>query len=223
MNYPAKRIIDISLALGPDTLIWPDSPPLRIIPITRISGGDASNTSEIRLGSHAGTHIDPPSHVVEDGSSVERVPLEILVGPALVVDLTAVAAQIDPKHLEALMLPEGTIRLLFKTRNSSMWQTLPRPFTTDYVSVSPSGAAWLVEHGIRLVGVDFLSVESFQAAGRPTHRSLLEAGVVVVEGLDLSHVEPGEYLLACLPLRLIGGDGGPARAVLISEDADVTR
>jgi arylformamidase len=213
-----RRIIDISLGLGPDTLIWPDSTPLRVIPATRVSEGDASNTSEVRIGSHTGTHIDPPSHFDENGLSVEQVPLESLVGPALVVDLTAVAARIDPDDLEALMLPEGTTRLLFKTRNSSMWQALPRPFTTDYVSISPAGAAWIVDHGIRLVGVDFLSVESFRAEGRPTHRKLLDAGVVVVEGLDLSQAEAGVYSFACLPLRLIGGDGGPARAVLISED-----
>ena len=213
-----SRIIDISLELGPDTLTWPDSPSLQVIPTTRISRGDASNTSEIRLGSHAGTHIDPPSHLNENGLSVEEVPLETLVGSAFVADLTAMAGPIDPEHLEALTLPEGTTRLLFKTRNSSMWKALPRPFTSDYVSVSPDGATWIVDHRIRLVGIDFLSVESFRAEGRPTHRRLLDAGVVIVEGLDLSLVEPGEYWLACLPLRLIGADGGPARAVLIAED-----
>jgi arylformamidase len=212
-----RRILDISLGLGPNTLIWPDNPGLRVIPVSRISRGDASNVSEIRLGSHTGTHIDPPSHFDEHGLTVERVPLDVLIGRAWVADLTAVDGGIEPAHLEALDLPPGTTRLLLKTRNSGLWQDLPRPFASDYVSVSPAGAAWIVEHGVRLVGVDFLSVESFRAEGRPTHRTLLEAGVVIVEGLDLSIAESGEHWLACLPLRLIGADGGPARAVLISE------
>jgi arylformamidase len=212
------RILDVSLGLGPDTLIWPGNPPLQVIPVTRTSQGDASNVSEIRLGSHTGTHIDPPSHFADLGPGVDQVPLEILMGPAVVADLTTVDGRIDPPHLDALTLPQGTTRLLLKTRNSSVWQASPRPFTPDYVSVSPGGAAWIVEHGIRLIGVDFLSVESFQAEGRPTHRTLLDAGVVIVEGLDLSGVEPAAYWFACLPLRLMGGDGGPARAVLISED-----
>lgn len=215
-----RRILDISLGLGPDTLIWPDNPALRVIPVSRVSRGDASNVSEIRMGSHTGTHIDPPSHFDEDGPSVEQVPLDVLIGRAWVADLTDVDGRIEPPHLDALSLPQGTTRLLLKTRNSRLWQDLPRSFSSGYVSISPAGAAWIVEQGIRLVGVDFLSVESFRAEGRPTHRTLLGAGVVIVEGLDLSGAESGEYWLACLPLRLMGGDGGPARAVLISEDGE---
>jgi arylformamidase len=218
-----RRILDISLGLGPDTLIWPDNPPLRVIPASRVSRGDASNVSDIRLGSHTGTHIDPPAHFDEHGLSVDRVPLDVLMGPAVVADLTSVEGRIEPMHLDAINLPEGTTRLLLKTPNSSLWQEPPRPFTSDYVSVSPAGAGWIVERGIRLVGVDFLSVEPFRAEGRPTHRRLLDADVVIVEGLDLSGVEPGGYWLACLPLRLIGGDGGPARAVLISDDGFAER
>jgi arylformamidase len=214
-----SRIIDVSVGLGPDLLIWPDNPPLRVIPTTRVSRGDASNVSEIRLGSHTGTHIDPPSHFDEGGLSAAEVPLETLIGPAVVADLTTVESRrIEPSDLAGLALREGTTRLLLRTRNSSIWGTLPRPFSTDYVSVSPEGADWIVERGIRLVGVDFLSVESFRAEGRPTHRTLLDAGVTIVEGLDLSGAAPGEYWFACLPLRLIGGDGAPARAVLIVLD-----
>ncbi len=212
-----SRIIDVSVGLGPDLLIWPNNPPLQIIPTTRVSRGDASNVSEIRLGSHTGTHIDPPAHFDEDGVSAEGMPLEVLLGPAVVADLTAVERSIEPSDLAGVGLPEGTTRLLLRTRNSSMWGMPPRPFTTEYVSVSPAGAAWIVDHGIRLIGVDFLSVERFRAEGRPTHRTLLDADVVIVEGLDLSAAHAGEYWLACLPLRLIGGDGAPARAVLIAE------
>jgi arylformamidase len=212
------RIIDVSLDLGPNLLIWPDNPPLEVIPITRVGRGDASNVSEIRLGSHTGTHIDPPAHFDEDGLGVDRIPLEILLGPAVVADLTRVEGRIESEHLESVGLPDGVTRVLLKTRNSSVWQRPPEPFSTDYVSVSPSGATWLADRDVRLVGIDFLSVESFRAEARPAHRALLDAGIVILEGLDLSGADPGEYWLACLPLKLVGGDGGPARAVLLTTD-----
>jgi len=137
----------------------------------------------------------------------------VFFGPAVVADLLDADA-IGPTELDRLGLPEGTERLLCRTRNSDLWSRLPVRFPEDYVAVTPEGARWLVGRGIRLVGVDFLSVEKAGAPGHPVHRTLLGGGTVIVEGLDLSSVEPGAYTFACFPLRITGADGSPARAVL---------
>jgi arylformamidase len=186
-------------------------------PASRLERGDASNVSELCLGSHTGTHIDPPLQSLVHGAAVDRLPLDVLIGPAHVLDLTGVTEQIGPRELDAALPRRVVERVLFKTRNSRYWRTTPERFPTDYVALSPDGARWLVDRGIRLVGTDFLSIERFRAPGRPTHHVLLEADAIVLEGLDLGDVEAGEYTLVCLPLKLLGADGGPARAVLIRE------
>jgi arylformamidase len=208
-------IIDISLSIGPDLIVWPGNPPPSVIPTSRIAQGGGSNVSEIRLGSHTGTHIDPPFHFLDEGATAEQLPLDRLVGTTDVLDLTSVARSIGPDDLAAAGLKPGARRVLFKTRNSLLWREQLAEFPTDYVSLSPDGARWLVDHGIWLVGTDFLSIEAYGAAGHPTHHVLLRAGVVIVEGLDLSGVEAGEYTLVCLPLKVVGGDGSPARAILL--------
>jgi arylformamidase len=210
------RLIDVTLPIGPELLTWPGDPGIEVRPSKRISQGDVSNVSELRIGTHTGTHVDPPVHFVEGTDPIDRVPLDVLYGPAVVADLTGVGA-IGPTELEELALPEGTERLLCKTKNSELWTRLPVEFPDDYVAVTPEGARWIVDRGIRLVGVDFLSVETKGASGHPVHHTLLENGVIIVEGLDLSRVEPGDHTFACLPLRITGGDGGPARAVLIQD------
>jgi len=210
-----QTLIDISLAIGPDLIVWPDNPPPRMRSTSRLSRGDASNVSEICMGSHTGTHVDPPLHALDHGATVDRLPLDALIGTVQVLDLTAVTGAIDPTDLEAAMPRHAVDRVLFKTRNSMYWRTVLQRFPTDYVPLSPEGARWIVDHRIRLVGTDFLSIERYGAAGRPVHRTLLRADTVIVEGLDLASVEPGEYTLVCLPLKLLGADGGPARAVLI--------
>ncbi|MGH9023398.1 MAG: cyclase family protein, partial [Acidimicrobiia bacterium] len=184
-------------------------------PVSEIARGDAANVSELRLGSHTGTHVDPPRHFLDDGAGVDELSLEALIGPALVVDLTYAGGPLGPDDLDALDVPPGTERLLLKTSNSALWAE-PRPtFPDRYVALSPEGAAWVVGRGLRLLGTDFLSIERKGAPGHPTHVALLCAGVVVVEGLDLSKVSPGPYTFVCLPLRVAGGDGAPARAVLL--------
>lgn len=208
-------IKDISLPIGPDLLTWPGDPPLEIIPSSRMAKGDSANVSELRLGTHTGTHIDPPFHFVEEGATVDALDLEILIGEVVVADLRSSESTVGPGELEALDLPPDTERLLMKTHNSDLWHSLPAEFPETYVALSAEGARWIVERGIRLVGTDFLSIEKRGAPGHPTHVTLLRAGVVIVEGLDLYEIEAGSYTLVCLPLKVVDGDGAPARALLI--------
>jgi arylformamidase len=210
-----KRILDVSLGIGPDLLTWPGDPGAEVVPSARLARGDQANVSELRLGSHTGTHVDPPAHFLEGGATIDALPLDVLIGPALVADLGG-AQVIGPAELDALELPAGTERLLCRTRNSELWSRGRVEFPEDYVAVTPDGARWVVDRGIRLVGVDFLSVERDGPPDFPVHRTLLGGGVVVVEGLDLSAVDPGPYTLVCAPLKIMGGDGAPARALLIA-------
>jgi arylformamidase len=207
------RIVDVSLPIGPDLLTWPGDPGIRIDPAKRIDRGDSANVSELHLGSHTGTHVDPPVHFLPGERSIDELDLDVFFGPAVVADLGDAEA-IGSAELEALDLPDGTERLLCRTRNSELWTRLPAGFPEDYVAVTEDGARWLVDRGIWLVGVDFLSVEKSTGGHHPVHRTLLGGGTVIVEGLNLSQVEPGSYTLACFPLRITGGDGSPARAVL---------
>lgn len=213
-----SEIIDISLGIGPNLLTWPGNPGAEILPSSRLSQGDSANVSLLRIGSHTGTHVDPPSHFLADGTTAEALPLDVLIGDALVADLAGIDGPIGPDELGGLPLPATVARLLLKTGNSRIWERPPDGFPDAYASLTADGAAWVVERGIRLIGTDFLSIEARGAPGHPTHRTLLEAGVVIVEGLDLSRVEPGAYTLVCLPLKILGGDGAPARAVLIERD-----
>jgi arylformamidase len=208
------RVIDVSLEIGPDLLIWPGNPGVVIRPTSRISRGGSSNVSEIRLGSHTGTHVDPPYHFIDDGATVDDLPLDVLIGDVLVADLRGIADPIGRDQLDGLSLIDGTTRLLLRTDNSRFWAEA-RAFPDGYVSLSSDGARWVVERGLRLIGIDFLSIEARGAPGHPTHRTLLEAGVVILEGLDLSRVEPGEYTLVCFPIKIADGDGAPTRAVLL--------
>jgi len=209
------KIIDVSLGIGPDMLTWPGDPGVEVQRVKRIPAGDAANVSELRLGSHTGTHVDPPVHFLEGAPAVDALPLDLFFGPAMVADLTSVDA-IGPDELDGLALPQGTERLLCKTRNSELWREPSPSFPDDYVAVTSDGARWLVDHEIRLVGVDFLSIEAQDAPGHPVHTTLLSKGTIIVEGLRLTDVEPGEYTFVCLPLRILGGDGAPARAALVA-------
>lgn len=202
-------IIDISLPIGPDTPVWPGDPPVLIEPVARIEAGDPADVSRLVLSTHIGTHVDPPAHFIPGTATVDALPLDVLVGPAVVAPFPV--GPIDRVALESRSLPEGSARVLLQTAG-------------DAGALTPDGARWLVERGVRLVGADTLSIEpASECPGvreppeeqYPVHRILLGAGVVIVEGLDLSAVVPGPYQLVCLPLRIVGGDGAPARAVLI--------
>lgn len=210
------KIIDISLALDSSLPVWPGDPPIQIQPFLSLKRGDRVNVSSVSLSAHAGTHVDAPFHHFEDGLGIDALPLEAFIGPAVVVDLTEVP-EVGRTELEALHLPRGTQRLLLKTKNSQLWSETERGFCRDYVAVTPEAAEWLVDAGIRLIGVDYLSVEKFRATPPVVHRRLLSAGIAILEGLDLRGVSPGNYHLICLPLRMRGLDGAPARAVLVEK------
>lgn len=208
------KIYDVTLPVYPGMIVWPGDAGVRLMPTSRMADGDDHNVSELSLGVHTGTHVDAPYHFLADGVTVEQLPLDALVGPAIVAHLPDVAA-ITAADLEALHPPTETQRLLFKTRNSDLWARGEIAFQMDYVALTPDAARWVVERGMRLVGVDYLSVDGFHSQDHPVHRTLLRAGVVIVEGLDLRGVEAGVYELYCLPLKLAGADGAPARVILI--------
>ena len=208
------RIYDISLAITPTMPVWPGDPPVQLELVHRIADGANANASRLACGVHTGTHVDAPFHFIEGAGTVEAMPLEILSGPAYVADLSS-ADVIDVPALRRARIPPRTRRVLFKTRNSRLWESADRTFHRDFVAVNAEGASWLVERGVKLVGVDYLSVAPF-GNSRPTHRTLLEAEVVIIEGLNLAAVRRGRYTLHCLPLKLAGSDGAPARAILVS-------
>lgn len=211
------RVIDLTLGIEHGGLVWPGDPPVEVEPWARLADGDPANVSALRLGSHTGTHVDPPAHFLAGGATVDHLPLDVLVGPATVVDLRGVAGLVEERHLDAAFPPGPVDRALLRTDNSARWAERPATVPDDYVALSEGAARWLVERGVRLVGFDFLSVDAAGAARFPVHRTLLSAGVVLVEGLDLSGAGAGDYLLACLPLKLVGGDGAPARCVLVGQ------
>jgi arylformamidase len=203
--------VDVSVPLRSGMVHWPDNPPVRIERMLDIERGDVANVSTISLGSHTGTHMDAPIHFVRGGEGMDRMPLDATMGLARVIEIQD-PTSIKPDELDPHGIGRGD-RVLFKTRNSSLaWWT--RDFIEDFVYVSQEAARYLAERGVRTVGVDYLSVGGFYSDGVETHRALLGAGIWVIEGLDLSGVEPGEHELICLPLKVEGGDGAPARALL---------
>lgn len=206
-------IHDISLTLSPSLVVWPGDPPVTITQPASMDRGDGFSITRLDIGAHVGTHVDAPAHFVRGGDGVDKLSLDVLIGPAVVVDARAVSA-LTADVLESLSIPAGAQRLLFRTRNSELWRKEHPVFDEDFVAVTADGATWLVEHGVRLVGIDYLSVAPFTDSA-PTHQILLAAGVVAVENLNLSGIEPGEYQLCCLPLKIAGADGAPARAVLM--------
>jgi arylformamidase len=208
------KILDISVPVSPGMPVWPGDSPVELERYRALSAGDDCNVSRICCSVHSGTHVDAPEHFIDNALTVEDLSLDMLIGPALVIEVPAAGA-IEPDFLESVPLPHGTVRLLFKTRNSDLWRKPDHSFHSDYVALSPQAAAWIVDRGIRLIGVDYLSVQMFADSEPLTHRTLLKAGVIVVEGLNLQAVRPGSYQLICLPLKLAGSDGAPARAVLI--------
>ena len=209
------KIHDISLPLSESLVVWPGDPPVRITQPSHLDRGDLYTVSRLELGAHVGTHVDAPAHFVQGGAGVDQLALELLVGPAQVVHVPEAAA-LTAEVLDGLPIPPGTERLLFRTRNSERWAGGTEGFQEDYVGFTDAGARWLVARGVRLVGIDYLSISSYDDL-MPPHQTLLGAGVIVVEGLDLRGIAPGAYQLACLPLKLVDCDGAPARAILIEE------
>ena len=207
------RIHDISLLISETLPVWPGDPPVRITQPQHLERGDEATVSHLEMGAHTGTHVDAPAHFIAGGATMEALDLNLLVGPALVVHALEADA-LTAEVLEGLDIPPGTQRVLFRTRNSDLWARGETAFARDFVAVTADGARWLVERDVRLIGVDYLSVAPFGDAV-PTHETLLRAGVVIVEGLDLSRIAPGIYQLVCLPLKIAGAEGAPARAILM--------
>jgi arylformamidase len=209
---PVATVIDISVPIRSGMPVWAGDPPVVIERMQSIADGAHDNVSRIDFGLHTGTPVDAPLHFIADGAGVDRLPLDALIGPAHVVDATGIDGHLDADVMATLPIPEGADRVLFKTRNSELWER--DRFETDFLGVTEDGARWLVDRGVRLVGIDYLSVAPY---GRsvPTHLVLLEAGIAILEGTDLRGVEPGEYELICAPLRIVDADGAPARALLV--------
>jgi len=203
-------IYDVTLPIYAGMIRYPGDFPATVTLRRSIRSGDNCNMSRLELSSHTGTHVDAPFHFDEDGVRVDEIPLDVLIGPARLIELD-VKKVVDESDLRGRDLG-GHSRLLLKTRNSSL---LKRPeFTSEYVSITESAARYIVELGIRLLGVDHLSVEKLKSPDWGVHHTLLGSGVVVIEGVDLSEPPPGDYEIICLPLPLKGCDGSPARVVL---------
>jgi arylformamidase len=203
--------IDISVPLRNGMVTWPGDAPFERTSTLEIAKGDQCNLSQISTTAHIGTHMDAPRHYLDGAAGIETMPIAASIGRARVIEIQDPEA-IRASELELRHLAKGE-RVLFKTRNSgSCWKT--DHFQEKYIYIQPEAARYLAEIGIQTVGVDYLSVGGFQSGGPETHRILLQAGIWIIEGLNLEHVEPGEYELICLPLKIMGSDGAPARAVL---------
>ena len=212
------HVYDLTLPLRADLPTYPGEPGPKIEPLARLDHGDPANVSALSLGLHTGTHVDAPIHFLPGRTGVDALPLESLVGPVTVIEVEDVplvgARELAAAHAQS----SPAARILLKTRNSTFWDSEPTTFRTDYVALALDGADWLVAQGVRLVGIDYLSIEAFEAPEHPVHHRLLEAGIVIVEGLDLRRVSAGSYWLTCLPLLVPGADGAPARVLLFDSE-----
>lgn len=208
------HIYDISVTISPNTPVWPGDPKINLERVSRISEGADFNVSRFAMSAHSGTHVDAPNHIMGgDSLTVDELDLKTLTGRVYVLHLPDVDI-ITAAVLEDAEIPPRTRRILFKTRNSNSWAKQASIFDQDFVAVSKDAAQYLVDKGVKLVGVDYLSVAPYDDT-IATHEILLGAGTIIVEGLDLSQVSQGRYTLHCLPLKLADSDGAPARAILI--------
>jgi len=206
------KLYDISLTIAEDLPVWPGDPKIELKKISQIDNGEEANVTHLSACVHIGTHVDAPDHFLGNGETVENLSLDLLVGPALVIEVP-VEGQITAMDLQSITIPEGTKRLLIKTANSQIWAEGLKEFKEDFIAIEADAAEYLVNQGVEVVGVDYLSVAPF-ADPAPTHQILLKAGTLIIEGLNLSEIVPGEYTLYCLPLKIKGSDGAPARVLL---------
>jgi arylformamidase len=202
---------DISVPIRSGMVTFEGDPLVHLERASSMADGAICNVSRLDFGVHTGTHIDAPVHFIDGAAGIETIGLDALVGPAVVVDARRVVGPFDRAAIDGLDIPSGTERLLFHSRNSELWNS--PSFDGSFSGVTRDGAEALIERGLRLVGMDYLSIAPF-GDPTPTHVTLLGAGVVILEGLDLREVQPGAYDLICLPLRIPGSDGGPARAIV---------
>jgi arylformamidase len=208
-------IYDVTVPVSNELPTWPSDPSVQISDFRSFAAGDGVNVSMLNLGAHTGTHVDAPAHFIEGAAKVESLPLDALIGEATVIEVPEELHAIDEEFVKKNYVP-GSERVLFKTRNSAFWSEPEPQFHSDFTYLDLPAAQWLVEQGIKLVGIDYLSIEKYASAKHETHLALLSHGVVILEGLNLADIAPGNYELICLPLRLRSnqGDGAPARVVL---------
>lgn len=204
------KLIDVSVPLDANLPNYPGNTPLSLEAVKRLAHGDSSNVSSVHMSVHAGTHVDAPRHMLDGGYAAEDLPLDLLCGRVRVIEVTT-RRGITAEDLAEFDLTED-VRLLIKTHNSRLWGS--PEFHADYIGVTEPAAKLLVDRGVKVLGVDYLSVEEYKKSGKPAHHALLGAGTIVIEGLNLRDVEPGTYEMFCLPLALVGADGAPARVVL---------
>lgn len=210
------KIHDITLTLRAGMVVWPGDPEVELGRIKKIEEGANANVSSIAMGVHTGTHVDAPYHFLTDGDTVENMLLQVLIGKVKVVEIDDQVEVITRDVLERIHLEDGIERILFKTRNSKYLADSRVGFKEDFVGIDAGASELLVEKGIKLVGIDYLSIAPYKRS-RPTHEVMLGAKMVIIEGVDLSGVEPGDYILYCLPLKLKDTEGAPARVILIEE------
>ena len=207
------KIYDVTVPISENVPVYEGDPKVKINVAASLAKGDAANVTQLCFGAHTATHVDAPNHFIEGTRKVAELDLEKFIGRCRVVELDAEVLEIEPKHVENL---ETIERVLFKTRNSAFWNDPGAGFRTDFTYISTEAARLLVEKNIKLVGIDYLSVEKFGSEDFATHITFLEKEVAIIEGLDLREVPAGDYELICLPLKIISetGDGAPARTVL---------
>lgn len=208
-------IYDVTVPLSNELPTYPGDPGIEIGDWRALAKGDSANVSVVSFGAHTGTHVDAPAHFIEGAAKVESMPLDLLIGEALVVEVPDNVLVVDEAFVTANVAP-GTTRVLFKTRNSAFWNESEPQFHSDFTHLNLEAATRLRDQGAKLIGIDYLSIERFKSGTHEVHLALLSQGVVILEGLNLSDVPPGRYELICLPMRLRSslGDGAPARAVL---------
>jgi arylformamidase len=212
-------IYDITVPISAETPIYKGDPGVEVSSFKAIAAGDSANVSKISMGVHTATHVDAPNHFIDGARRVHQLDPEKLVGPCRVIGIDESVTAIEPEHVGDIA---GVMRVLFKTRNSAFWSEPELGFRTDFTYITPPTAKYLVENGVVLVGIDYLSIEKSGSPGHPVHVTLLQNEVVILEGLDLREVRPGKYGMICMPLKYIGatGDGSPARTMLWEQEAE---
>jgi len=209
------KTYDITLTIRPSMPVWPGDPEVQLDRVSKIEDGANANVSHVAFSAHTGTHVDAPYHFLGDSPiTVDLLPLSILTGRVYVLHIGDEVDLITASLLEQMDIPQHCRRLLFRTRNSKLWAEGNQSFQTDFVGLDTTAATFVINRGIQLVGIDYLSIAPYKKS-RPTHEILLKAGVVILEGANLSEVPGGRYTLYCLPLKLGGADGAPTRAILV--------
>lgn len=210
------KIYDVSLTIREGMVVWPGEPPVVLNRRTKIEEGAHANVSFLSLGAHTGTHVDAPFHFLADGSKADEMSLDVLVGPAQLVEVPDSVKVINAEVIAGLTIADEPKRILFKTSNSKYWDLETNEFQPGFVGIDLSASEALVKRGMQLVGIDYISVSPYKNS-KPTHDELLGAHMIIIEGLDLRSVKAGLYNMYCLPLKLHGADGAPARVILTQD------